>query len=424
MILIPDLKLETRKLKFGAWNLKPGTRAHRTRNPKLEIRNPTKQMPRPISIFISAGEASGDLHGAGLARALLSRAPEARISCLGGSHLQQAGARLLVNNRDIAVVGVAEIARHVKSIVQAWRTLSHHLAAERPALAVFIDFPDFNLMLARKARRLGCKIFYYISPQLWAWRSGRVRTLRRLVDRMAVILPFETEFYARHGMKVEYVGHPLLDSLTPEPSRETACRLYRPEDASLVVGLLPGSRSGEIRALLPTLLRAAEIIQAAVPTVSFILPAASTISEGFLEQQVRAMASIPVRVIAGDTRSVISACDLILTASGTVTLEAAIIGTPMVIFYRVSKLSEPIGRLLIKARFAGLPNLIAGRAVAPELIQNDFQPQRLADTALDLLRHPQHLDDQRRELAAVRRQLGEPGVADRVARLALELVAA
>lgn len=379
-------------------------------------------MSRAISIFVSAGEASGDLHGAGLVRALYHQEPTARISCLGGKHLQQAGATLLVNNHDVAVVGVAEVARHLKSLLHAWRALNHYLTSERPELAIFIDFPEFNLLLARKARRLGCKIFYYISPQVWAWRRGRVRTLRRLVDRMAVVLPFEPEFYAQYGMTVHYVGHPLLDVLSEAPTHQEACQRHRPAGTNLLVGLLPGSRTGEIRMLLPILLEAAARIQAVRPEVAFILPVAATLSAADLEQQVREFSTVPVRLVAADTWGVIRACDLILTASGTVTLEAAVLGTPMVIIYRVSKLSEPIGRLLIKARFAGLPNLIVGRAIVPELIQNAAQPQFLADTALSLLGEPKRLEQQRQGLATVGSLLGRPGVAERTARLALELV--
>ncbi len=380
-------------------------------------------MPKAMSIFISAGEASGDFHGAGLVQALKRQVPEAHIACLGGTHLQRAGATLLVNNRDLAVVGVAEVARHLKSIFGAWCKLTAYLQSERPKLAVFIDFPDFNLLLARKARSLGCKVFYYISPQVWAWRSGRIRTLRKLVDRMAVILPFEKGFYAAHGMSVDYVGHPLLDVMKDAPPPAEGNRRYRPAKESVLVGLLPGSRSGELHRLLPTLLDAASIIQGELPEVSFILPVASTLSEDVLRNRIRDCASVPVQLVSGDTWGVISACDLILTASGTVTLEAAILGTPMVIFYRVSKLSEPIGRLLIRSPYAGLPNLIAGRAIAPELIQDDASPQRLAETALSLLREPRRLEAQRDALARVRAQLGEGGAADRVARLALELVA-
>jgi lipid-A-disaccharide synthase len=379
-------------------------------------------MSKAIRIFVSAGEASGDLHGASLVRALLLQAPGVRISCLGGRHLQEAGATLLVNNRDVAVVGVAEVARHLKSLRHAWRTIDHHLVTHRPELAIFIDFPDFNFLLARKARRLGCKIFYYISPQVWAWRPGRVRTLQRLVDRMAVVLPFEPDFYARYGMGVHFVGHPLLDVLEEAPPRADACRRYRAAGAEFLVGLLPGSRASEVSMLLPILLRAAAQIEAAFPGVSFVLPMAPTVSAGDLEKQLRAHSTVPVQVVSGDTWGVVQACDLVLTASGTVTLETAILGTPMVIIYRVSKLSEVIGRLLVRTPFIGLPNLIAGRAISPELIQDAANPRSLADTAIGLLQDGQRLEEQRQELAAIRTLLGQPGAAERAARSALELV--
>jgi lipid-A-disaccharide synthase len=379
-------------------------------------------MSKAITIFVSAGEASGDLHGAGLVRALLLQAPGARVSCLGGRHLQEAGATLLVNNRDVAVVGVAEVARHLQSLRHAWRTIDRYLTDHRPELAIFIDFPDFNFLLARKARKLGCKIFYFISPQVWAWRRGRVRTLRRLVDRMAVILPFEPDFYARYGMKVHFVGHPLLDALEDAPTRVDACRRYRPDGTELLVGLLPGSRASEVRMLLPVLLQAAAQIGTALPGVAFVLPVAPTLSAGDLDKQVRESNTVPVRLVEGDTWGVIRACDLVLTASGTVTLETAILGTPMVIIYRVSKLSEVIGRLLVRTPFIGLPNLIAGRAISPELIQDAANPRTLADAAIGLLKDGQGLDRQRQELAAIRAQLGQPGAAERAARLALELV--
>ncbi|HBZ54338.1 MAG TPA: lipid-A-disaccharide synthase [Syntrophobacteraceae bacterium] len=381
-------------------------------------------MPRDISIFVSAGEASGDLHGAGLVRALFRQAPGARISCLGGRNLHEAGAALVVDNREVAVVGGFEVARHLKSLMRAWRVIDRHLASQRPNLAVFIDFPDFNLLLARKARRFGCKVFYYISPQVWAWRRGRVRTLRRLVDRMAVILPFESEFYAAQGMKVHYVGHPLMDVVGRAPSYLEACGRHRPSGTELLVGLLPGSRSGEVRMLLPILLQAAARIKASLPGVSFVLPVAPTLTTRDLEKQVQTGESggVPVRLVEGDTWGVIRACDLVLTASGTVTLETAILGTPMVILYRISKLSEPIARLLIRTPFIGLPNLIAGRAISPELIQDAANPQSLADTAVFLLKDARRLEQQRQELAAIRALLGRSGAAERAARLALELV--
>ncbi len=329
---------------------------------------------------------------------------------------------MLVNNRDVAVVGIAEVARHLKSLLNTWHVIGQYLTSQRPELAIFIDFPDFNLLLARRVRKLGCKVFYYISPQVWAWRRGRVRTIRQLVDRMAVILPFEPDFYARHGMEVHFVGHPLLDVLEEAPTRSDACRRYRPAGAELLVGLLPGSRAGEIGMLLPILLQAAAQIEDALPGVSFVLPVAPTLSPDDLERQLRVLSTVPVQLVCGDTWGGIRACDLVLTASGTVTLETAILGTPMVIIYRVSKLSELVARLLVRTPFIGLPNLIAGRGISPELIQDAANPGSLADTAIGLLKNPRRLEQQRQELAGIRTLLGQPGAAERAARLALELV--
>jgi lipid-A-disaccharide synthase len=373
-----------------------------------------------VSIFISAGEASGDLHGAFLAQALLKQAPGIQIACLGGDRLRSTGVRTLVDNRQLAVVGVFEVARHLQAIHGAWRTITRFLEKQRPSLVVLIDFPDFNLLLARKARQLGCKIFYYISPQVWAWRTWRVRALRRLVDRMAVILPFESDFYAGHNMRVHFVGHPLPEMLANVASRIEARNRYQAENRFPVVGLLPGSRASEVRAHLPLLLETAAIVLKQFPAARFLLPVAPSLGAASLEQLV-APRNLPIDIVSGDTWGVIRACDLILTASGTVTLEAAILGTPMVIFYRVSCLSSYIGRCLIRAPFAGLPNLIAEREIAPELIQEKAHPALLADAALALLQHPQRLEQQRRDLAAVCTRLGDPGVADRVAHLVLDL---
>jgi lipid-A-disaccharide synthase len=374
-----------------------------------------------ISIFLSAGEASGDLHGSYLVRALRAAAPKLTIAGVGGERLHRAGARVLVDNREIAVVGLTEVARHLKAIYRAWRRLCGYLEKERPALTILIDFPDFNLLLARKAKKLGSKIFYYISPQVWAWRSGRVRTLRRLVDRMAVILPFEQDFYAARGMQVHFVGHPLLEVLASAPTREEACSRYPSARHGAVVGLLPGSRANEIRTLLPLLLETAARLNQELPGLTFLLPVAHTLSADAITAQADAW-NLPLRVVSGDTHGVIRACDVLLTASGTVTLEAAILGTPMIIVYRVSRFTSQVGRQLIRVRHVGLPNLIAGRTIVPELLQEDARVDCLADAALALLQQPALRERQRQELAAVRSRLGLPGAAERAARLALELI--
>lgn len=372
-------------------------------------------------VFLSAGEASGDLHGSELVRCLKGLLPNASFTCLGGPALAAAGASVLVYNRDLAVVGLFEVLRHTRVIVDALRKIRIHLTQTRPDVVILVDFPDFNFLIMRMAKRLGIPVFYYISPQLWAWRRGRVRTLKRFVDDMAVILPFEVDFYRRYGMKVHYVGHPLLDVLRDAPSRAHAETRYGHVNGRPLVGLLPGSRRSEIDALLPLLLETAMRIAEDRPDVEFILPLAPTVDPQAVDRWVQ-KGSVPVRRIMGDTYGVIRACDLILTASGTVTLEAAVLGTPMIITYRVSNLTYRVGRHLIKIDRAGLPNLIAGRMIAPELIQEDARPDRLAQEALRFLDDPGLLERQRAELAGICRLLGEPGVAERTARLVLNLL--
>ncbi|HOV86013.1 MAG TPA: lipid-A-disaccharide synthase, partial [Syntrophobacteraceae bacterium] len=291
---------------------------------------------------------------------------------------------------------------------------------ERPDPVVLIDFPDFNLLLARLARRRGLRVFYYISPQVWGWRTGRVRTIRRLVDRMAVILPFEEEFYRRHGFKVHYVGHPLLDVLAHAPSRSRAQERYRTGEAGPVVGLLPGSRRSEIRSLLPILLETAALLRQRFPHILFLLPVAPGLHREEIEERA-SEASLPLRVVSGDTYGVIRACDLVLAASGTVTLETAILGTPLILFYRVSNLTFNAGKHLVRVPWAGLPNLIAGKMIVPEFIQDRARPDLIAAEAASFLDDPARLEAQRRELEAIQHQLGEPGVARRTARLVLDL---
>jgi lipid-A-disaccharide synthase len=339
---------------------------------------------------------------------------------MGGRALEAAGAKVLVDHRQLSVVGLSEVVSHLRVIYRAFRTLSAHLTHHPPKLIVLIDFPDFNLLLARLARRRGIRVFYYISPQVWAWRSGRVRTIRRLVDEMAVILPFETEFYERYQMKVQFVGHPLLDVLANLPPLDGVMERHRPAGSGRLVGLLPGSRQSEIRALLPILIDSAQIIQKRLPEVSFLIPVAPSLDKAHFEAAL-AGRGLSVRLVEGDTYGVIRACDLLLTVSGTATLEAAILGTPMIITNRVSDLSYRLGGHLIKVKYIGLPNLIAGRRIVPEYVQQEAQPSLIASEAINLLEHPDRLQAQRCALGLIRSELGEPGVADRVARMVLRI---
>lgn len=371
-----------------------------------------------MEIFISAGEASGDLHGSHLARAIWSIAPQTRICCLGGPHMQAEGVPVIVDNRSLSVVGATEIVAHIREIYGAWVKIRSHLLATRPELVVLIDFPDFNLFLGRFAKKIGAKVLYYISPQIWAWREGRVNKIRRLADRIAVILPFEKDFYASHGVDVDYVGHPLVDIMADLPDKTQCDRLYHSFSGPLV-GLLPGSRRSEFKLLFDILMEAAQIISRSFPAARFIVPVASSLDIRDMETRA-ARWSLPVQFVPNDTYNAIRACDLILTASGTVTLEAAILETPMIVVYKVSRLSKKIGLLLIRSKFAGLPNVIAGREIAPEFVREEPTGQRLADCAIKFLMNPALLDEQRLELRGIRNQLGAPGISARVARIALD----
>ncbi len=372
-----------------------------------------------MEIFISAGEASGDLHGSHLARAIRSIAPQTRLSCLGGPHLQAEGVRVIVDNRSLSVVGVSELAGHIRAFYGAWVKIRSHLLASHPELVVLIDFPDFNLFLGKFAKKIGAKVFYYISPQVWSWREGRINKIRRLVDRMAVILPFEKNFYASHGIDVDYVGHPLVDVMADLPDKNQCDRLYHNFSGPLI-GLLPGSRRSEIKLLFDILMDAGRIISRSFPAARFIIPVASSLDARDIETRA-ARWSLPVQVLRNDTYGAVRACDLILTVSGTVTLEAAILETPMIVIYKVSRLSKQIGKRLIRVKFAGLPNLIADRSIAPEFVfLEEPTAPRLAECAIRFLSDSALLDQQRLELRRIHKQLGAPGISARVARLALD----
>jgi lipid-A-disaccharide synthase len=374
---------------------------------------------KSLDIFISAGEASGDLHGSNLARAIWSIAPKTRLSCLGGSLMRNAGVPVVVDNRNISVVGASEVVSHIRAIWNSWCKIRSHIRSNPPEVVVLIDFPDFNFLLGKFAKKAGSKIFYYISPQVWAWRERRVYTIKRMVDRMAVILPFEKAFYGAYGMEVDYVGHPLVDVLSASPGIPKSRKTYGLNSSGPVIGLLPGSRNSEINLLLGLLMDSAQLIHESFPDARFIIPVASSLSCADIKTRVEKW-NVPLEIVGNDTYGVIRSCDLILTASGTVTLEAAIIGTPMIITNRLSNLSAMIGRRLIRVKYAGLPNLIAGYEIVPEFIQDRAQALLIAEKAVAMLKFPESLEQQREAFKRIRGQLGEPGISDRVAGLVVQ----
>ena len=370
--------------------------------------------------MIIAGEASGDLHGSRLVAAMKKMAPQYHFSGMGGSELRREGVEILVDAARMAVVGIIEVLAHLKDIRAAMKTLEKRLEEKRPSLLILIDYPDFNLMLAARAKKLGIPVFYYISPQVWAWRSGRVKKIRRLVDRMAVILPFEKEFYAGHGMKVEFAGHPLMDSVTTSMSRDDFLAEYDIPANRTLVGILPGSRRKEIRTMLPIFLQAARLLLQAGKKPFFLLPLAPTLKENDLLINGLHDYGLEIKVIRENRYDLMAACDLALAASGTVTLELAILDVPMVVSYRLSRLTYELGHRFIKVKYASLVNLIVDAPLVAELLQNDAVPEKIAQELLALWPGNESRKKMLTGLTEVRKQLGGSGASERAARLALE----
>ncbi|BBO73912.1 lipid-A-disaccharide synthase [Desulfosarcina widdelii] len=369
--------------------------------------------------MIIAGEASGDMHGARLVRAIRKRSPDAFVFGVGANAMQGEGTRIIVDSRELSVVGLTEVISKLPTIYRAMGLVKKSLHRLRPDLLILIDFPDFNFRVAAVAKKLKIPVLYYISPQIWAWRQNRVKKIKRLVDHMAVILPFEASFYRKHGVPVTFVGHPLLDRIPPAIGHDS--NRYNSEKP--VIGLLPGSREKEVTTLLPVILQAAQRIDNGLPAVKFLVSCSTSIKEDLLEDIFRQYAgSLDVSIVKGPVEPIFKESCVLVGASGTVTLEAALHGTPTVIVYKVSPLSYWLGKRLIKVDFIGLVNLIAKKPLMPELIQEDASPQTIAETVIRMVSEPEKLRQLEKELLGVRELLGGAGASDRVAKIAFDLI--
>jgi len=311
-------------------------------------------------LLIVAGESSGDLHGSALTRALLQRQPNLQITAVGGPLMQEAGAELITDLTAHAVVGLVEGIRSVSKVYAAYRRVARLLRSERPDAVVLIDYPEFNLRLARRAGKLGIPVIYYISPQVWAWRRWRVKTIEKYVDKMLVIFPFEEDFYREHGVEVEFVGHPLVEMLRDVPDRQTARRDLGLAQDELVVGLLPGSRRKEVEAIHPIITRSAEMLRDGLSRpVTFLCAKAPSLGDD-LPEKYASSKDLNIRVVSNDTYRVMRGSDLILVASGTATVEAMILGIPMIVVYAGSALTWVLSTHLIKVERYAMVNIIAG----------------------------------------------------------------
>ena len=372
-------------------------------------------------ILLVAGEASADLHGSHVVRELKRIDPSVHMYGIGGEELRRAGMKILFDARDLSVVGIVEVVSRLPHIRKVFNTLKRQIEQAPPGLLILLDYPDFNLRLAAVAKKHRVPVLYYISPQIWAWRQGRVKKIARIVDHMAVVFPFEVPLYEKEGVPVQFVGHPLLDREIPAFDSAGSLEAFGMKPGWPVIGLLPGSRKSEIERLLPVMLAAAERIRKEYPLAQFIIPVAPGIRREEIETWV-AQKNVPVTVVENQLHRALQVCSLALVASGTATLETALMKKPMIILYKISFLTYLIGRLMIRVPCIGLANIVAGTQVVPELIQADASPQRIAGEALALLKSPERLAAMERELGRIRERLGAPGASARVARIAYDML--
>lgn len=372
-------------------------------------------------VLISCGEPSGDLYAGALVTALRDLDPGTRVIGLGGDHLRDSGAELVAHYRGLAATGLSEALAVVPRSFAVYREMVARARAERPDVFVAVDFPEINFRVAAAVRRLGIPVVYYIGPQLWAWRRGRIRTMRRLVDLALVIFPFEEELYRGAGIPVEFVGHPLLELSAPAEPRGPMLRSLGLDPDAPTVALLPGSRPNEVRAILPDVARAADLVRSRVPAAQFVVARAPNLDDALLAPVSSLAASGVAAVVEGRTDDVLAASDAVVTASGTATVQTAIHQRPMVIVYRLSALTFRIVKTFSHVRHAGMANLIAGERVVPELIQDAFTPAAVAEEVAAFLTNAERAERTRAALGRVRERLGSPGASRRAAERILAL---
>jgi lipid-A-disaccharide synthase len=373
-----------------------------------------------VRLLLSCGEASGDLYAGALTRELRALEPALAIAGLAGPQFAAAGGRLIDDYRDIAVTGLTEALAKVPRSYAALRRLVRAARDDRPDALIVVDAPDFNFRLAPRIKRLGVPIVYYISPQIWAWRPTRLRAIRGFADRVLVIFPFEEAIYRDGRVPVEFVGHPLVDLMAPSAAREPFLSKLGMRPACPTIAVLPGSRANEVMRILPDLVASADRIRAAVPGAQFVVGRAPHLDDHLFD--VVASASAPFAVVEGETNTVLAASDVVLTASGTATVQTALHDKPMVIVYRLSPMTYRLGRRLVTVDAIGMVNLIAGEQIVPELVQERLTPEAVAREAISMLTDRDRVARIREQLAMVRARLGGPGASRRAAEAILRVV--
>ena len=370
-------------------------------------------------ILISAGEASGDIHAAAVTAAIKKIDSSAEVFGMGGDALRNAGGEVLFDIKDHGVMGFVEVLKKLPDLFKLRDDFERVMDERKPDCLITVDYPGFNMKLAKLAHDKGIPVVSYIAPSAWAWHKSRAKKVAKIVDKVACIFPFEYDVYKEAGAPVEFVGHPLVDIVKPKMTKEEAMAFAGKEEGKKLILLMPGSRLMEIEKMLPTLLEAAKLIKKQLPEVSFVMPRAGTIPVSLLEEKIQA-SGLEVKITEGNNYDLFSVADLALATSGTVTLEAALCGLGSVIVYKTNPVTYFIAKLVVNIPHIGLPNIVAAKSVLPELIQNDFTPAKVAQEALVLLESERNAK-MKEELAYVKERLGKPGAVGRVAELVLKI---
>ncbi len=371
--------------------------------------------------MIIAGEASGDHHAARLVEELHKLNPDVRFRGIGGEQMRAAGVVTLVDSAEMAVMGLVEVLANYRFLKGVLERMRDELRNTPPDLLILVDYPGFNLRLAETAKECGIKVLYYISPQVWAWKKKRVFKIKELVDKMAVVFPFEVACYDKVGVPVEFVGHPLVDEVKSDYSRDAILNELGLDASRPVLGLFPGSRRSEVSRLLPLMLQSAKQIKAALPQIQFLMPRASTLPLELLQAPVDE-SGLDIKLVSGRPYDVMRGCDTIVSASGTATLEIGLMQVPLVVTYRMAPLSYAVFSRLVKLDHIALCNIVAGERIAPELIQKEATVGNITREALSLLQDKGRADAMRKRMGLIREKLGTGGASERIARLALEML--
>lgn len=379
----------------------------------------SKQAPQ--TVMLVAGEASGDQHAANMFLALKKRLPAVTGFGMGSAKMRKAGIDIHFDSSNIGVIGLIEVLKHYRDIKQALKLMQQLVCQKKPDLLICIDYKEFNFKLARHAKQAGIKVLFYISPQIWAWRPGRVVKYGRVIDMMAVIFPFETHYYQAHNIPVRYVGHPSVDKVHVQYSKAQAIKYFQLNATRPIIGLLPGSRQNEIKRLLPEMLATIKLVAAAVPETQFVLVQADSINTTLLQSYLQ-QSSLTISIIKNQSYDIIQCCDGVLTASGTATVEVALLGVPMVIIYKLSIITYYLARILVKTPYIGLPNIIAGRVIVKEFIQHHANAENIASELMKILTDSHYAQQMRDDLKQLKEQLGKGGGSANIAELAVQML--